>query len=84
MVILQVMKTAISIPDDVFDAAEELAARLGVNRSELYSRAVSEYLEEHLDRVVTDRLNELYDEEGSELDPTLARMQAASVGSDDW
>jgi hypothetical protein len=38
------MKTAISIPDDVFRAAERAAKRLGMSRSELFSRAAVEFL----------------------------------------
>ena len=41
------MKTAISLPDDLFDSADELAQQLGVSRSELYARAVAEYLAKH-------------------------------------
>jgi hypothetical protein len=41
------MKTAISIPDDVFADAERLARRLKKSRSELYSRAIREYIGEH-------------------------------------
>jgi hypothetical protein len=47
------MKTAISIPDDVFRDAERAAKRLGVSRSELYTRAVREYLGERRDMSVT-------------------------------
>ena len=38
------MKIAISVPDEVFDSADELARELGISRSELYSTAVAEYL----------------------------------------
>jgi metal-responsive CopG/Arc/MetJ family transcriptional regulator len=79
------MKTAVSIPDPVFDAAEELAGELGVSRSELYARALSEFLRERLDRSVTERLNEVYaDEESSGLDPALATLQSASLDREDW
>jgi metal-responsive CopG/Arc/MetJ family transcriptional regulator len=47
------MKTAISIPDEVFREAERAAKRLGVTRSELFTRAVKEYLGERHDRAVT-------------------------------
>jgi len=39
------VKTAISIPDRVFRSAEQLAARLGVSRSELYSKALISLIE---------------------------------------
>ena len=41
------MKTAISVPNDVFESADELADELGVSRSALYSTAMAEYLAKH-------------------------------------
>jgi hypothetical protein len=38
------VKTAVSIPDDVFECAEQLAARLGLNRSQLYTRALESFV----------------------------------------
>jgi len=78
------VKTAVSIPNPVFEAAEELACRLGVSRSELYARALSDFLEKRLDRRVTERLDEVYAHEESGLDPALARLQAASLPRDEW
>ncbi len=78
------MKTAISIPDEVFEAADELADELGVSRSELYSTAVAEYLAKHRADDVTDRLNEVYAREESGLAPELRRAQAHSIGKSDW
>ena len=51
------MKTAISLPDDLFESADALAERLGLSRSELYATAVAEYLAKHRDEDVTGRLN---------------------------
>lgn len=78
------MKTAISIPDEVFEAADELADELGVSRSELYSTAVAEYLAKHRADDVTDRLNEVYAREESGLAPELRRAQVHSIGKSDW
>lgn len=78
------MKTAISVPDEVFEAADELADELGVSRSELYSTAVAEYLAKHRSDEITDRLNEVYAREESGLAPELRRAQARSVGKSDW
>ena len=54
------MKTAISIPDDVFAEAERLARRLKKSRSELYSRALREYVARHGAEHVTETLDSLY------------------------
>ncbi|RJQ51623.1 MAG: hypothetical protein C4521_12055 [Actinobacteria bacterium] len=56
------MKTAISIPDDVFADAERLARRLKKSRSQLYSRAVREYVARHSADEVTESLNAVVEE----------------------
>ena len=74
------MKTAISLPDDVFEAAEELADALGVSRSQLYAQAVAEYVATHRDENVTARLNEIYSAVDSQVDPLLHDLQTRSLG----
>ena len=78
------MKTAISLPDEVFNAAEEMAERLGVNRSQLYVTALREYLEAHRSRGVTARLDEVYEYQDSSLDLCVAEAQLASFDEEDW
>jgi metal-responsive CopG/Arc/MetJ family transcriptional regulator len=78
------MKTAISIPDDVFESADELAEELGVSRSELYSTAVAEYLAKYKAQDVTAKLNEVYATQPSGLPPEVRRAQARSIGKSDW
>lgn len=57
------MKTAISIPDDVFERAERTAARLGWSRSQLYTRAVAAFLvADGSDDPVTGALDRLVDQ----------------------
>jgi predicted transcriptional regulator len=53
------MKTAISLPDDVFRDAERLAKRLNKSRSELYREAVAEYVARHEPEAVTEALDDL-------------------------
>ena len=78
------MKTAISIPDDVFDAADEMARRLGMSRSQLYATAVRDYLEAHRSRGVTARLDQVYECIDSALDLRVADAQTASLDEEDW
>ncbi len=80
------MKTAISIPDDLYRAAERAAKRLGLSRSELYRRAIGAFLEHHNDKLVTEALNEVYaDPSLSGVDPALGRLQANSLPArEDW
>jgi len=78
------MKTAISIPDDVFDAADEMAKRLGMSRSQLYSTAVRRYLDAHRNSGVTARLDQIYEYQDSSLDLRVAEAQTASLDDEDW
>ncbi len=78
------MKTAISVPDEVFNSADELAQELGISRSELYSTAVAEYLAKHRSGDVTARLNEVYADEPSGLPSEWRRAQAKSIGPSEW
>jgi predicted transcriptional regulator len=78
------MKTAISIPDDLFEKAEELAERLEVSRSQLYVRAIAEYTERHTSERVREKLDEVYAQRESTLDPALAIMQSISLPSEKW
>ena len=78
------MKTAISVPDDVFESADELAQRLGISRSELYATAVAEYLAKFRSEHITVRLNEVYASEDSELPTKMRRIQTKSIGKSEW
>ncbi len=78
------MKTAVSIPDSLFRAAEQLARELGISRSELYQSAIHEYIAKRDDAEITRRLNEVYGKESSELDPVLHRMQMEALPKEDW
>ena len=78
------MKTAISVPDEVFEAADRTAKKLGVSRSELYSTAVHEYIERHKMEDVTSRFDDLYASDSSELDEYLGQMQSQSMKKEDW
>lgn len=78
------MKTAISIPDDLFEKAEELAERLEVSRSQLYARAIAEYTERHASANVRKQLDQVYADNESELDPALALMQSISLPPETW
>ena len=78
------MKTASSIPDPLFQAAEEFAQEQGLSRSELYARAIQQYLQTHRYHGITDALNQVYASEASQLDPAFAAAQAGSLPKDEW
>jgi len=70
-------KTAISVPDEVFEEAERLFARLAKSRSQLFTDAMREYLARHDPESVTERLNEVVDD----LSPTEDRFVTATARS---
>lgn len=76
------MKATVSIPAKLFESADELAAELGIPRSELYARAVEEYVAKSRQADVTARLDEVYATQSSELDPAIDRLQSVSLRSD--
>ena len=78
------MKTAISIPDAVFQSAERLAKASKMSRSTLYTKAIEEYVQRHRQRSITAALNEVYGRASSKLDPVLAKMQQVSVFKEEW
>jgi len=78
------MKTAISIPDPIFKAAERLARRLGMTRSRLYTKAVAEYIQKHRNDEVCEKLNEIYEKESSSLDQATQAMQWTSIEKEEW
>jgi metal-responsive CopG/Arc/MetJ family transcriptional regulator len=78
------MKTAISLPDPVFEEAESLARQLGVSRSELYTNALKAYLRKYNRDQILDKLNQVYAEESSALDPVLAKIQFMSLPRENW
>ncbi len=78
------MKTAISIPDQVFKAADKLAKRLGVSRSELYATAVESMVAKYDEEAITATLNEVYGAQDSRMEPALKSAQAKVVAKEPW
>ena len=78
------MKTAISIPDEVFEAADRTAKKLGVSRSELYATAVHEYVKRYRIENITSRLNEVYSSHDSSLDANIKLLQSKTIAKEDW
>lgn len=74
------MRTAVSIPDDVFNEAEELAKRSRISRSELYANALRVLLRE--DRGVTEALDRVYRRVPS--DHVVNAAARRTVSRSDW
>ncbi len=78
------MKTAISIPGPLFEEAERLSKRLRIPRSQLYAKALKEYVERQRSKRIREALDEVYSAEPSELDPVIARLQGEALGREEW
>jgi len=80
------MTTVMSIPDPLFDAAERVAAQLGVSRSELYRRALQRYLEAQGHDTIREKLDQVYgaDPDAGRLDPAVEYLQNLSLPEEDW
>ncbi len=78
------MKTAVSLPDDLFRLAETTARRLRVSRSELYAKAIAEFLRRRDGSTITERLNDVYSRHPAKVDSALHRAQLKSLDKDPW
>jgi len=78
------MKTAISIPDTLFQAAEQARQELAMSRSQFYAAAVHRFVESRRAAAVTARLDEVYAEEDAGLAPDLSELQRRSLDEDRW
>jgi metal-responsive CopG/Arc/MetJ family transcriptional regulator len=78
------MKTAVSMPDNLFRQAEAAARRLRVSRSRLYATALAEFLDRQQTNTVTERLNELYSRQPARVDAALHRAQIKSLDKNSW
>jgi hypothetical protein len=78
------MKTAVSVPDELFRQAEAAARRLRVSRSQLYATAVAEFLNRQNSHAVTEKLNEIYARHPARVDPALQRAQLRTLEKDSW
>jgi len=78
------MKIAVSVPNEVFERAERLAKRLKVSRSELYSRALREYLARHSPDEVKQTLDALCDELDTGADDFVREASRRVLEASDW
>jgi len=79
------MKTAISIPDPIFLAAEQLAQSLGITRSELYAKAIHLLVSQYDDNEITERLNRIYSfNKASSIHPQDTELELASINEEQW
>jgi len=78
------MKTAISIPDEVFEGAERLARRTKRSRSRLFSDALKEYLARHTPDRVTEAMNKALEGIGETSDPFVSAGTQRVLERSEW
>lgn len=78
------MKTAISLPNDVFQMSERLAKKLRISRSAVFAMGVKKLGEEYDDENITENLNRVYSKEKAEIDPVIMQMAALSLPKEEW
>lgn len=78
------MKTGVSIPDELFEEAERLAAELHTSRSQLYSRALQEFVARHAPDRLTEAMNRVVDEAGAEIDQFSQRAARRVLEQVEW
>jgi hypothetical protein len=78
------MKTAISVPNDVFELSERLAKKLKVSRSRIFAMGVKKLAEEHDEDDIIARINAVCDEVDTSLDPVIKAYQSRMIKREKW
>lgn len=78
------MKTAVSLPDDLYDEADRLARHLNTSRSRLYAEAIREYVARHDPHGLTDALNRVCDAVDPTEDAAVTRVGRALLERVEW
>tara|TARA_B100001939_G_C16711230_1_gene517119 strand:+ start:106 stop:354 length:249 start_codon:yes stop_codon:yes gene_type:complete len=82
------MKTAVSIPDELFEEAEKTAQKLGLPRSQFYARALEEFISMHDKQKITARLNKVYSSDSAPDDSSTSQagldQLRRNLKSDTW
>jgi len=78
------MKTAISLPKDVFEKAERLAIKARKSRSRIYCEALREYVARHSPDDVTDALNRVTEQIGQTEDRFVTLASSKALARVEW
>ncbi len=78
------MKTAISLPNELFEEAEAAAKELGLSRSKLMQTALEEFLKRRRDERVTAALNRSLAKHPDEVDPFLQQLAIEAMMRTEW
>lgn len=78
------MKTAISIKDNLFERVEKYANESKMSRSQLFSKAVEEYLEKREKEKLIAKINEVCEKVDTSLDPAIRQYQNRKIKREEW
>ena len=78
------MKTAISLPDDLFRRAETTAKKRRISRSALYAQAIADFLAHSDSESVTEQLNAVYSQTPAPVDHLMMCTQLRSLKNVEW
>lgn len=78
------MKTAVSIPGDVFERAERLARGTNKSRSQLFADALREYLARHAPDDIRERMDKVCSELDEPLDAFVSAAAARTLAPSEW
>ena len=78
------MRNELAVPAEILNAAEQLARQLGLSPSELFTAAISDFIQRHQQVDVTAELDKIYSGTQSALDPVLDAMQLRSLPKEEW
>jgi metal-responsive CopG/Arc/MetJ family transcriptional regulator len=70
------MKTAISLPDTLYEDAEKTAKSMGIPRSQLFAKALEEFINHHKKESITEKYNEIYSQISSE---DVSKIESVSI-----
>jgi len=78
------MKTAISVPNDVFELSERLAKKLKVSRSQVFAMGVKKLAEDHDEEELVANINKVCEKVDTSVDPVLFKMAMLSLPKEEW
>jgi metal-responsive CopG/Arc/MetJ family transcriptional regulator len=78
------MKIAVSVPDPIFEEGEQLARRMKRSRSEVYTRALAEYVARHAPDRVTEAMDRALAEIGEPAEQFVRAASRRVLKRSDW
>lgn len=78
------MKTAISVPNDVFELSEKLAKKLKVSRSQIFAMGVKKLAEEYDEEDLIANINKVCEKVDTSVDPVLFKMAMMALPKEEW